>query len=776
LKKHFTNHLYLFLAFYPLLFFVLHNTVAVAQLDEKRFTRYTMQAGMCDNSVTALAQDDKGFIWIATPNGLNRFDGDEFSKPAINNGVIDEVLKLSINNTELLLTTRKGIQSLNVQNEQLTTYAVAASEPGSIYINDASDALATQQGEILMCTQTGFYSFSKNNLLNFRYDRYKASKHEYLAGSYGRNILPLSGNLFIHFSRKEGMSIFDSQLKRYASVETYRHQFPNLAAMNGQLFPLTASIGKYKMVLYNKKTADLYFYDAATDRLQPCHAPAFLKNVVGWRMNWYAINDTTAIVTSQKSGVYICRFNLTTGVVEASPTCYFQDFFCTSILKDIEGRLWIGTETGLLKQNLCENPVQSFDIRSMLSNNSKDNMEITAFHRHNNELYVGTYGKEGIYILNARSFILKQKVSFSALDPKCNQVWHILPIAKDTLWFATQNGLVWLCCSNKHFGYVTLPATIQPYISGKPVSIAFRDSHQLLWLQGAWGTGVIQYDPYTKRIRIFQTSDRENYLPVKSPNHITEDKESNIWLASRGLTRWNRQTGRFDTLMENYTGLNSNNPHIISLSHNRRQEIVFSNVHNGVVFFDPASRSFRELTTAQGLPENTVLVVLGAGNDHVWIASRNYLIAWNQQTQKLISYSFSDGIPQEGGVPTVLYHDTVGKRIFIGYSNNHIARVTDSITHTAAQSIPFFIDAISTTRGTNMLYPSSEVTLPYYDNDIQIHITAINFNDAQNNRFCYRTDSNASWIPLKKQNIINFYNLATGTYPLPFTGIIMNYM
>jgi ligand-binding sensor domain-containing protein len=740
--------------------------MAIGQLNEKQFVRYTMQDGLSDNSVSGLVQDEHGFIWISTPNGLNRFDGGEFRKPANGNGGVDEVLKLSINNNQLLLTTRKGIQSLNTTTEQLTSYALPETEPGNIKINEAYNALVTPDGDVLMSSVTGLYSFSKNHQLNFRYDRYKAGKRENRAWSYGQEIVSLTGNLFLHFSLNEGMFIYDSRLKKYSAINEYRHKFPNLAATNTLLFKLPGAIGTNKMVLHNRLTNDLFFYDAQTDRLQPCQVPAFFKPAIGWQMNWCVINDTTAIVTSQKTGVFICHFNTTTGVIKPDPTCYFENFICTAILKDKEGRLWIGTEKGLLKENLSEKPVNSFDIRSLLPNHQKENYEITAFYRHQNELYVGTYGKDAIYILDAVSLSLKQKISFTRLDPECNQIWNILSIAKDTLWFATQNGLVWLHTGNKNFGYVTLPPAIQPLLFEKPISLAFQDSHNLIWLQGVWGTGIIQYNHTTKETRTFQSSTNENYLPIKSISFITEDGDGNVWMGSIGLTRWNRQTNQFDTLMESYTGFNRNNAHITSLTRNQQRQIIFSNRHNGVLFFNPALKKYDQFTTAQGLPENIIRALLSLDNDHLWIASRNYLSAWHQQTQKLISYSLEDGIPQEGGVPHLLYHDTIARRVLIGYSSNYIAWVTDSILHSRTRSVPFFIDAINTAGGTTMLYPGQELTIPYHDNDIRIHVAAINFTDAQNNRFCYRLDSNASWVTLEKQNIINFNNLSPGSYTL----------
>ncbi|THU37044.1 hypothetical protein FAM09_19000 [Niastella caeni] len=740
--------------------------MAIGQLNEKQFVRYTMQDGLSDNTVTGLVQDENGFIWISTPNGLNRFDGGEFRKPANGNGVIDEVLKLSVNKDQLLLTTRKGIQSLNTTNEQLTGYALPETEKGSIYINDAYYALATPEGNVLMSSITGLYSFSKNQRLNFRHDRYEAGKRGNPAWSHGREITALTGDLYLHFTNKEGMFVYDNRQKKYSPITEYKNKFPNLAAINKLVFKLTGTIGTNKMVLHNRRTNELFFYDAQTDRLQPCRVPASFKQDIGWQMTWCAINDTTAIVTSQKSGVYICYYNSATGVIAPKPKCYFEGFSCTAILKDNEGRIWIGTEKGLLKENLAKKPVKSLDLRSLSLNNYKENYEITAFHRQQNDLFVGTYAKDGIYILDAVSLSLKQKISFAKLDPECNEIWNILPVAKDTLWFATQNGLVWLHTGNKNFGYVSLPPAIRSLLYEKPISLSFQDSHRHFWLQGVWGTGIIQYDHATKHTRIFQSSDTENYLPVKSASFITEDEDGNIWIAARGLTRWNRQTNRFDTLMERFTGINKNNIHISSLTRNRQRQIIFSNRHNGVLFFNPALNKYQQLTTAQGLPENIIRVILALNNDHIWIASRNYLSTWHQQTQQLISYSFEDGIPQEGGVPNLLYHDTVAKRIFIGYAFNYIGWVTDSILHCAAKDLPFFIDAINTANGTSILYPGNKLKLPYYDNDIRIHVAAINFTDAQNNRFSYRIDSNAAWVALGKQNTINFNNLPPGNYTL----------
>ncbi len=64
--------------FYLLIFFVGGNSIQAQQARQFSFTHYTIANGLASNFVYSVAQDQQGFIWIATINGLQRFDGNEF--------------------------------------------------------------------------------------------------------------------------------------------------------------------------------------------------------------------------------------------------------------------------------------------------------------------------------------------------------------------------------------------------------------------------------------------------------------------------------------------------------------------------------------------------------------------------------------------------------------------------------------------------------------------------------------------------------------------------
>src|ERR1044071_5819444 len=58
----------------------------IAQFSETQFRLLTRENGLSDNRITGIAQDEQGFLWVSTLNGLNRFDGTHFTTFKDNDG------------------------------------------------------------------------------------------------------------------------------------------------------------------------------------------------------------------------------------------------------------------------------------------------------------------------------------------------------------------------------------------------------------------------------------------------------------------------------------------------------------------------------------------------------------------------------------------------------------------------------------------------------------------------------------------------------------------
>src|SRR5688500_7459241 len=97
---------------------MLKGITSFPQMTAASFERYAIQQGLSDNNVFCITQDEQGYIWLGTENGLNRFDGNTFSSyfhdtsgySIPGNHVID--LKRS-GTHDILVLTQKGLHYFN---------------------------------------------------------------------------------------------------------------------------------------------------------------------------------------------------------------------------------------------------------------------------------------------------------------------------------------------------------------------------------------------------------------------------------------------------------------------------------------------------------------------------------------------------------------------------------------------------------------------------------------------------------------------------------------
>ena len=78
--------------------------------DDYRYRNITMNDGLSANAVRNIVQDDYGFIWFGTDNGLCRYDGVKVQPYHINElGINQYVSALLASNDRLYIGTEKGV-------------------------------------------------------------------------------------------------------------------------------------------------------------------------------------------------------------------------------------------------------------------------------------------------------------------------------------------------------------------------------------------------------------------------------------------------------------------------------------------------------------------------------------------------------------------------------------------------------------------------------------------------------------------------------------------
>lgn len=741
------------------------NQCVSQSLNENHLTYYTTINGLTDNYITGIAQDEYGYIWVSTSNGLNRFDGKEIKRiyqthiPGKLALISDKLTGIKALGNKLLAYSHKGLQWMDVTTNSFNKLTVSDKHPASTFQNTVYDAVVINNRICFASTYTGAYAFDSTGKLIFRYDKYLPDSNGNIIGvnAYGRTTVKLDQYKVLHIDKDYNMSVYDSRKNSFLPIDAYQKSLPGLYSLKGTM-NIRGRIEKDKLIFLNFHTWELIIHDVVKDSITKSAVPPWFRRYIGWASHWLNINDSTALVYGGHKGLFKISIDPVTLRLSYDSTQFLRKHIFNTAFLDRENRLWLGTENGLLRQSIKQSPLHTIKHPSFNDPKIDYTMFFNCFLRSNDLLYAGSYTTLPILVLDANTFKIKKQLSFFKLSPKCNQVWHIIKYNTDTLWFGTQDGLLWYNERNENFGRVSIPG-IDSLIQHRAITLLFKDSQGKIWLQSNWGGGVILYDPVTKNVKRFLVTDKKNFLPLRVVNFVTEDREKNVWFAERGLTRWNRKKGEFDTLITSYYGFNKDNIKITGLSSDENGDVVLCNENNGVLIYNPRTKTYKQISTAQGMQENAAYGTIST-DKFLWIITHNYLTAINKKTSRAVSYSYADSLPQ--ALYNTIYHDVAGHRIFIGYDNEMIW-TNDTLIDRTNKPISFYIDELKIAKDTTYFFPTGELELTHEQNDVTIHYNALNFDEAESNRYAYRINQK-EWISLGSENSIHFSNLSPGKY------------
>ncbi len=758
--------------FARLLFIFLTCQPCFAQpLREKDFLSYSAANGLSGNFVTGLAQDKYGYIWISTTNGLNRFDGKEFKQyyqTSDKKGLLTDNLRNVVSDGEkLLLYSNKGAQWMDVAKNRFTNLIIDGNGTIAAYQNQVEEATYTDGGVCVETTYTGAYAFDSTGELRFRYEPFETGLKQAAIGShYGKKVVRLDGHRVLHLDNTYNLSIYDSRRNSFLPIDAYKNSLPGLYSLKGNVLIMGSRLSKSKIVFCTLPERQMVIYDTEKDEVKwQDRPPEWLKQKIYWQSRWLTINDSTAIIYEAVTGIRFVHINPKTLAFTYDKEVLLGSQICTAALLDREKRLWIGTENGLFVQNTKQGDLHPVSIpfaHTPLYHPYSHPAPIpfNSFLRRNNLLYVGNYHFLPLAVLDAETYKLKKFISFEKLPLPCNQIWSMLHYNQDTLWFATQDGLVWYDEKSSRYDRVLIPA-IDTLLQGRPVSLLFKDTEGIIWMQTYWGSGVIRYNPTAKEIRRFTNDNQDSFLPLRVVNFVAEDGERNLWFAENGLIRWNRKKDAFDTLIQSYDGFNKDNVKIMSLNSDANGNLVLCNQNNGVLLFNPRSKKYYQTSTAQGLPENGIYFAVRT-NNFLWVVSHNYITAVRQGDGKIISYSYADSLPQS--LFNFAWNDQISNRMLFGYDNK-VLWTSDRINISSTRQTPFYIDAFHVDGDTSFAFPSQNIELKHWQKNITIHYSAINFEDHSANRFAYRLN-NEEWKPLGEETTLRLSSLSPDEYAL----------
>ena len=713
------------------------------------FRTLDVRTGLSDNYVKDILRDQYGFMWLATSNGLNRYDGYQFKKYTITQlgNYNDDIMRIMedgdgtlwIQTIEHTYIYNRALDRITDEAQQLlNNFGITGSykriftdEDKNLWVNtdkmlfrynfeqkklstiahvSAGDIvdLTVRRDRAYVLTQNGdFYRVDiANGIMKYE------GHFNFLSTSWHQLYLDSQGWLwfFSAHSPNDGLNRYDTSTRQWDNhpiLGTFQHTI--LVSMLddgiGNMWIGTENEGIYLLDTNSMQLTKLARSNNSQFSLPSNHISCFFKD----------LQDVIWIGTSKWGAAYA---DLTPHSFELTRLQGNEDISC--IAEDSKGNLWIGFDgEGIAMMTMTG----SLTYYNKAKGNLASNLVTCSLTDHAGRLWIGTYG-DGILYFDGRQFVKYQTAGAAATFMRC--------MAEDeygNLWLGTINNGIVCLCSDGTTAHYTMDNSV---LRTSSITSLHCDNHNNLYV--GTSTGFYVFDIKAKAFREQNSSTQK----------LTDDFITSLDKDERGL--------------------------------------VWIGTRTGLKIYDEARDTLFSLTEEDGLSNNFVRAVLGDRELNMWVSTDNGLTFVKTTKSDDGGYSFVC-IPffEEDGLEKAAFNNdavclTSTGVCLIG-SNNGLIRIKNNLlptdyplTHIMFTALivgnqPIEVGDKSGILNRN-LQLSNSITLSYDQNNISIDVSAMNYNKKHKIHYLYRLrEVNDRWIALPG-NRINFNALAPGTYTL----------
>jgi signal transduction histidine kinase/ligand-binding sensor domain-containing protein/DNA-binding response OmpR family regulator len=741
------------------------------------FEHITTGEGLSQSTVNAIVQDQRGFMWFGTNDGLDKYDGysiERFSheKDNINSLSKNAILSLYEDKDEMLWigTYGGGLNRFDFETQHFTHFVHNSSNPFSISNNQVFEIFEDSEGVFWLGTEQGVDRFYK--------DESKFESVDLQAGiPFGKTEAITEDRLGdVWIAGGNGLFRYSRLYKSFRQVPLYTNSSVTIP-------------GNFVWEVFVDRRGDLWVgslwglskFDYATGvfkHFRPEGWPEFsgrnfhVRNIYEDRQNnlWIGTDGAGILLFDRQNGT----FSKVPGNKNQSGS--FSDNVVTSIFEDRTGNLWFGTfKSGINKIDRLSKKFQTFR-HEQYNSNSLPKSDIKAVYQDESlATWVGTE-KGGLSKIDRKSGKITTWENIPADENSLpdNVVLSIVKGAGKKLWIGTFSGGL------SHFDpnsgkFERMPDIATP--SGEKSNVVWNiypDISRKLWI-GTWGAGLHLFDPETRQFEYFDITEKG----IKSNNSvlsICRDYQGFIWVGTYGdgLKRVNpltKEVKHFRINDENPASLIDNLVHVVFEDKNRN---LWVGTKDGLDRFDRQSEHFIHYSTLNGLPNNVINGILQDDENNLWVSTNKGLSKFNPGTGEFRNYNIHDGLQGNEFNRGVCFAAPNGDFLFGGVNGLNIfnpAEIQDNpfIPNVVITGMKIKNTPISFGDKNNILdkhiSATNEIVLPYDFSVLTFDFVALNFTKSEKNQYAYFLENyDEEWRFVNEQRTATYTNLNPGEY------------
>lgn len=731
------------------------------------FHHLTVENGLSQNAVLSLAQDEKGFMWMGTSNGLNRFDGHRFK---IYQSRAEDSTTISSNNVlSLLHDSQKRLwagtyRGLNLYNAYSDRFERINPPDGREL--DYYQVYEDANRRIWVATGEGLFGYN---------DKTRSLEPIKLFPSPGIKTLPDVRAVLVDRQENVWVGTTDGLIKvtgypQNPQIIYYRHSTQLPVALSANFITALAE-DKLGRIWIGTLNSGIDVYEPGNGQFMHINAAGENRKLVN--------NNVRRIQVNQA------------------------------------GEIWVGTQEGItiLNENLehVRDLRQNDDIPESISQNSIHAL----FQDRLGSMWVGTYfgGVNYTYPVNTSFNVLRKREEQGYLNN--NVISSIVEDELNNLWIGTEGGGL------NYFDRKTGRFTVYKHDINNPHSIGsnlikfvYRDRNGRIWC-GTHRSGLNMFDPVTKKFKKYLFKENDPTTLNMEVLSIFEDRRGLFWIGTTQGTKVfnNTEAGleeRQDYLMDseamNYTAYRffeddkqrfwmTTSEGVYLLQQGRfkkitdevancfwqdsRSDIWLGMRKTGLAKFNEEAQKLERFNQQELIGNRNILGILEDGSGSLWLSTDNGLLKFNPGLAQVQVYTVSDGLAGKAFNYNSFLKDSKGMFYFGGF-NGITYFFPEQIQSNVKQAnlvltdLKLFNETVLAQHPKSVLDHSitytSDLVLQHNQNVINIEFALLNFIKSDKNRYAYMLDGyDKSWV-YSAIPAASYTNLPAGKYTLVVKG------
>ncbi|MCF8240492.1 MAG: hypothetical protein K9J16_03835 [Melioribacteraceae bacterium] len=720
----------------------------------------TVNDGLSQNSANKIFQDSKGFIWICTNDGLNKYNGYDFeifkndisSKNTLSGNLVNCILEDS--NDNLWIGTGRGISRFNLIENKFTHNLMPSAITSMLINKQIISMLLDNSGILWLGTGDGIFriDITNNTLVQ---DNFNGVQLSLLKDNTITEIIQDSdGDIWIG-TITSGLFKYYPSSQQLSQIDLHQLKPVHITSL------VELSQGIIVIATYGE---GIFVYDNNTNKSK--WVKSIIDNYNGYILQLLKYNDNE-VLAACRVGVFLFdagnnRLSNVWGKAEESVTL--------SILIDWSNVLWISTDGyGIYRQNISSKEFFTISKRTLKEKGISFPSVRTFLVDDSNRLWVG--GHKGLNVIDYPSLY---QGDFTVIkDFNDFNVYSIIqdPYDKNIFWIGTErNGLIEFNYRNGKYSFAIIK-------NKKNIKSPTEFYKSIVTSKGLiyFGTelGVIVYNPYSRTHSQFihDINNPGETLIDGKIKALYEDTDRNIWAGSDrdGFSIIDQTTGKITSFKS------GNSP--FSLSANRincfyedKNGMMWIGAENGLNKFIQGENIFEVFNIKNGFANDYIYGILEDDNGNFWLSTNGGIIKFNPVTKVVINFDYTHGL-QSNEFNTCAYYKSKTGEIFFGGVSGFTSFFPGEIKLSNYQPEVIYTEFRKNNKDVDLnksISYSDNVDIYYDDRFFSFGFISTDYNNPHKVKFKYLLDGfDDTWIYTQpNERRAYFTNIDPGEYTL----------